>query len=239
MNVIVKNTFLVAEDVSVTEEARRNQRRNKTLPREWKPTSLPNSCACSDASTDYSPRSSLVSSSEDDCIGAPAVSCRAGICPCASRCIDAKTQAVTSCVHSLLLGCVPAQSVKIEESTVEQDRKVLICVEAKDGTLAVSRCYQLMQRVKEHLSGAVAHSEGLSLLSARVQKEDYGYSLRSSVLCIPKDKEHQMCWNVLQRGSCPRRKFCQWYHPQPCDVVKFKVVIRCCGAKVRLSSAAA
>merc|ERR1712107_459928 len=101
-----------------------------------------------------------------------------------------------------------------------------IQAEVQDGATTTARCYQVMQGVKQQLNASVAHSQGLSLLSARLQKEDYGYSLRSSVACIPADKEERMCWDVLRKGSCPRRKFCQWYHPQPCDIVKFKVVIR-------------
>merc|ERR1740138_923014 len=112
---------------------------------------------------------------------------------------------------------------------VDQSRKVLLCVDAQDGALSVSHCYQLMQGVKQHLSSSVAYSEGLNLLSARNQKEDYGYSLRASIACIPEDKAHHMCWDVLRKGSCSKRKFCQWYHPKACDIVKFKIVIRCKG----------
>merc|ERR1711920_488006 len=103
----------------------------------------------------------------------------------------------------------------------------------QDGTLVARQCYQWIQGVKQHLGNIVACSEGLSLLSARVQKEDYGYSLRSSVSCIPEDKANQMCWEVLRKGSCRRHKFCQWYHPQSCDIAKFKIVIRCQGTKAK------
>jgi hypothetical protein len=232
MNVLVKNTFVYVENESVTEMSKRSERRNKTLPREWK-------CSFSDVSTEYSPRSSLVSSLEDECIEASEESCQISNCSCTSLRIDAKTDAVTSAVKSFLTACLPAHSAKVEKDMAEGSMKVLIHTEPQDGTLAISRCYQVMQGVKQHLSGYVAHSEGLSLLSARVQKEDYGYSMRSSVACIPADKENQMCWDVLRKGSCPRRKFCQWYHPQTCDVVKFKVVIRCCQAKAKPALAAA
>eukprot|EP00427_Karlodinium_veneficum_P015628 CAMPEP_0169126908 /NCGR_PEP_ID=MMETSP1015-20121227/35714_1 /TAXON_ID=342587 /ORGANISM="Karlodinium micrum, Strain CCMP2283" /LENGTH=238 /DNA_ID=CAMNT_0009190633 /DNA_START=45 /DNA_END=761 /DNA_ORIENTATION=+ len=238
MNVSVKNTFLVVEDEKVMAETlRRSQRRNKTLPAEWKQHSASSCCVSSDASTNYSPRGSLASSSEDECVGGSEDSCRIVSCPCAPPCIHAKTDAVTSAVSSFLSARLPGHQAKIEDSIVEQSRRVLICVEAQDGALSVSRCYELMQGVKQHLSCSVAYSEGLSLLSARVQKEDSGYSLRSSVACTPVDKADRMCWDVLRRGCCSRRKFCQWYHPQACDLVKFKIVIRCCRAKGKLSTA--
>jgi hypothetical protein len=120
----------------------------------------------------------------------------------------------------------------IEGGVIEQSRKATIYVDAQDGALVASQCYRLMQGVKQHLNNFVVHSEGLGLLSARVQKEDYGYSLRSSVSCVPEDKANHMCWDVLRKGSC-RKKFCQWYHPQSCDIVKFRVVIRCQGVKAK------
>jgi hypothetical protein len=108
---------------------------------------------------------------------------------------------------------------------IEDSKKVLIVVEPQDTTLSVPRCYELIQGVKQNVGASAA--DGMSVLSARVQKEDHGYSLRSSVVCIPEGKEDQMCWDFLRKGSCRRCNCCHWYHPQACDIMKFKVVIRC------------
>jgi hypothetical protein len=143
-------------------------------------------------------------------------------CPCTTPSIDEKSDAVTSAIYSLLAACLPGHSVKTEKVNDEGARKVLISAGVQDGR----RCYQLMQGVKQQLCGSVAY-HGLNLLSARVQKEDSGYSLRSSVVCVPEDKADQLCWDVLRKGSCSRRQCCRWYHPQVCDIVKFKMVIRC------------
>lgn len=232
MNVFVKNTFLVVEDENANDASRRNCRRTKTLPQEWKQT-LPSAGACSDVSTEYSPRHSIASFSEDESVVVSAESRYVGCCPCTSQGIVPETDTVASALHSLLVAGLPGVSVKIEKSVAEESRRVLICADAQDATLAASRYYQVIHEIKQHLCCSVTYSEGLSLLSARVQKEDYGYSLRSSVACIPEDKADQMCWDVLRKGSCPRRKCCRWYHPQACDVVKFKVVIRCKGAKTQ------
>jgi hypothetical protein len=232
MSVFVKNTFLVVANEDETGVLSRHQRRNKTLPQEWKQSLRPGS-ACSDVSTACSPRSSFASSLEDASALASAVSCQVESCPCNATRIDEKTDAVIADVHSFLSSFLPAESIKIDKGIVEQSIKVLICVEAADAAFNAFRCYQLMQGVKQNLSGSVAYSKGLSLLSARLQKEDYGYSLRSSVACSPEDKENQMCWDVLRKGSCARRQFCRWYHPQACDTVRFKIVIRCHDAKAK------
>jgi hypothetical protein len=229
-NTRVKNTFLHVDIESVIDRSSRNRRQSlpldwKPFLPDWKPSRPRGASACSDMSTEYSPRDSIVSSSEDECVEASAISCPLSCCPCTPPSVDDRSDAVTSAIHSLLVACLPGDSVKIEKSIAE--RRVFISAGVQDGTLTVSRCYQLMQGVKQHLCGSVAHHEGLSLLSARVQKEDYGYSLRSSVACVPEDKAEQMCWDVLQKGSCRKRKCCRWYHPQVCDIVKFKVAIRC------------
>jgi hypothetical protein len=138
---------------------------------------------------------------------------------------DAKTDAVTSALHSSLVACLPGDSIKIEKSFAEESRKILILVDVQHGTRAEG--YHLMQAIKQNLVDLVACSGVMSLLSARVEREDYGYSLRSSVACIPDNKMDQMCFDVLRKGSCPKRRCCPWYHPQACDIVKFKVAMRC------------
>jgi hypothetical protein len=234
MNVTVKNTFLQVEDESILDAAARNQRRNKTMPMQWK-QSLPASSVCSEASTAYSPRSSIASSLEDASVVAAAVSSHVACCPCTPSNIDLNTDALTEVLNSLLTACLPGENVKIEKITVEHSRRVLVSVEPQNSDVDLSRCYKIMQGAKQSLCGFVSRSEDLSLLSARLQREDYGYSLRSSVVCIPDDKQNQMCWDVLQKGSCRRRKCCHWYHPQAEDIVKFKVVIRSRGPKAKVA----
>lgn len=69
----VVNAFVAIEHPSATETFRRSSRKNKTLPKEWKPP-LSFKHSPSDASTEYSPRSSLSSSVEDESSVASVVS---------------------------------------------------------------------------------------------------------------------------------------------------------------------
>merc|ERR1712146_217528 len=71
-----------------------------------------------------------------------------------------------------------------------------------------------------------AQLHAVALLSARVQKEDAGYSLRSSVAYAPKEAEDRLCWDLFQRGCCPRRQQCRWYHPESSDTGKIKISIK-------------
>jgi hypothetical protein len=171
-----------------------------------------------------------IASSEDESIMVSVESKHIASCPCKPPglelpIIDAKTDAVTSALQSMLVACLPGDSVKIEKSLVDESRRVLILADAQHGTRV--GCYEIMQELKQHLSEFVTRSEGLTLLCSRVGREDYGYSLRSSVACIPEDKIDQICWDVLRKGSCPKRKCCHWYHPQAGDIVKFTVHMRC------------
>jgi hypothetical protein len=182
-----------------------------------------------DESTIYP--SSAASSSEDESIAASVEATHGVRYPCVPPGLelpgtDGKTDGVTLALHSLLVACLPGDSVKIEKSFEEESRKILVLVDAQNGTKA--GCFELMQQLKLNFLDLVARSEALRLLSVRVKREEYGYSLRSSVACIPDDKRDQLCFeDMLRRGSCPNRRRCPQYHPQACDIVKFKVAMRC------------
>jgi hypothetical protein len=144
--------------------------------------------------------------------------------------VDAKADKFASLIESTICSRLRGHDVKPpEKSIAEGSRRMEIYAEPRDGAVAPPRCFEVMEQVTDEIRASV-EKEGLSLLSARVDKKVfggsvYGYKLRSSVACIPEDKLGQICWDVLQKGSCRRRKCCH-YHPQPCDVVKFSVVIR-------------
>lgn len=168
--------------------------------------------------------------SEDESSAASIVSIHGDSCPCeppglALSVIDVRTDEVTWALHSLLLSRLPADTIKIEKSIVEESRKVMILVNVYDG--AMPKCYELIHEIKQQLFDLVAHSMVLGLVSARVQKETayLGYSLRSSVACIPEDKMDRVCWDAF-RGCC-RKRDCRCYHPQPDDMITLKVTIRC------------
>merc|ERR1719181_735061 len=70
--------------------------------------------------------------------------------------------------------------------------------------------------------------QSLSPSSARgCRRMTGGYSLRSSIACIPPGEEDRTCWDLFHRGRCPRRKNCCWYHPEEADMYRVKVNIRC------------
>jgi hypothetical protein len=84
-----------------------------------------------------------------------------------------------------------------------------------------------VQLAKQSLEAIASRIDTISLLSARVQKEEFGYSLRSSIACIPDHAADKMCWDLFKCGRCPRRSTCRWYHPQEADIRRVKVNIRC------------
>jgi hypothetical protein len=100
----------------------------------------------------------------------------------------------------------------------------LISVELGNGPQA--KAYDIMQLAKQSLEAFASQVDSVSLLSARVQKEEQGYSLRSSVACIPDHARDKMCWDIFRCGHCPRRGTCRWYHPQEADIRRIKVSIK-------------
>jgi len=100
--------------------------------------------------------------------------------------------------------------------------------ELQKGHRDSSRCYDVVYIVRCVFEEVIASLKSVALLSKRVQKDDRGgYSLRSSVACIPADAEDRMCWDLFHKGHCPRRNACHWYHPQESDIFRVKVIIRC------------
>merc|ERR1711881_144091 len=102
----------------------------------------------------------------------------------------------------------------------------LISAELKRGPQASSRCYDTVHLARQALEEITTRVDTVALLSKRVQKEEKGYSLRSSVACIPMGAQDRMCWDLFHKSYCPRRGNCQWYHPQECDIARVKVNIR-------------
>merc|ERR1719498_1217910 len=89
-----------------------------------------------------------------------------------------------------------------------------------------AQTYEVMHLAKGALEAITAQLHTVALLSARVQKEDAGYSLRSSIGYAAKEAEDRLCWDLFQRGCCPRRHQCRWYHPESSDIGKVKISIR-------------
>jgi hypothetical protein len=139
---------------------------------------------------------------------------------------DAHLAELTSAIQASIAMRLPATSVSIEKVTTEESTKGTVFAEVPIGSLSISQCYDAMQQARQTLADAASRSDALILLSARVQKEDSGYSLRSSVACVPSNVHDKVCWEIVRHGSCPRNKCCKWWHPQAVDLIKLKIVIR-------------
>lgn len=135
-------------------------------------------------------------------------------------------EAVTKAVYTILLTSGETQRVRVEPG-VKGASPTLIAAEMPSGPRFSSRCYDAVHVARKALEEITTSLHNVALLSKRVQKEDRGYSLRSSIACIPKGAEDRICWDLFHKGHCPRRKNCQWYHPQDSDVFRVKISVRC------------
>jgi hypothetical protein len=112
----------------------------------------------------------------------------------------------------------------------------LISAQVQNAPGSAAKCYDAVHLSRHVLEEISARLNNVILLSKRVQKEDAGYSLRSSVACIPCGAENMVCWDLFRKGCCPRRSKCQWYHPQESDIGRVKVNIRCADDVSEVSS---
>lgn len=138
-----------------------------------------------------------------------------------------RQNAVIKAVYLALLSSGQTQSVSIQEGAQGVSPTLIVAEMQRDHKYS-SRCYDAVHNARRALEQATAGSKTSALLSKRIQRDDRGgYSLRSSVACVPEDVEDRVCWDLFQRGSCPRGRSCQWYHPQEADIFRVKVIVRC------------
>lgn len=148
---------------------------------------------------------------------------------------DTRLDAVANAVYLALVSCGQTCHVKIEKG-LQGTSPTLISAELQSGPRSSSRCYDTIHLARQALDEITTRLNTVALLSKRVQKEDRGYSLRSSIACIPSGAEDNMCWDLFHKGYCPRRCKCQWYHPQESDIGRVKVNIRCTEEVIGVSS---
>jgi len=139
---------------------------------------------------------------------------------------DMQMDVVTSCIHASLASSGQTRHIKVEKD-INGTSSTVISAELHHGLDASVRSYEVMQLVKRSLNSIVSQSATIALLSSRIQKEVWGYSLRSSIACVPDHAQDKMCWDLFTKGHCPRHSTCRWYHPQDADIRKLKVSIRC------------
>lgn len=133
---------------------------------------------------------------------------------------------VANAVYLALVSSGLTREVKIEKG-VQGVFPTSISVELQSGPRSSSRCYDVVHLARQTLEEITTRLTGVTLLSKRVQKEDRGYSLRSSLSSLENGAEDNVCWDAFHRGYCPRRSCCQWYHPQDTDIGRIKVHVRC------------
>jgi len=145
--------------------------------------------------------------------------------------IDTRLDAVTNAIYLALVSCGQICHVSVEKSF---GQPTSISAQLRSGSRT---CYDAIHLARQSLEEITKRLGAVSLLSKRVQKEERGYSLRSSVACIPAEMEDMMCWDFFNKGNCPRRCKCQWYHPQDSDIGRFKVTVKALEEVLEVSTA--
>jgi len=145
---------------------------------------------------------------------------------------DSPMDAVTNAIRIALASSEEIRKVKVEKGKDKIENGIVgktaesISAELHAGPNGKARCYDTMQRAKRALETITERLPNVTVLSARLQKEESGYSLRSAMACIPSGSEDGMCWDFFRKGYCPRRTQCRWNHPQASDTCRLKITIR-------------
>lgn len=138
---------------------------------------------------------------------------------------DTRMDTVARDAYLTLASCGQTYDVKLQKGAASSCSCAISAV-LQHGCGTASRCYEVMQLVKQALEAITEKLPTVALLSSRIQKEECGYSLRSNIACLPEGAEDHMCWDLFNQGHCPRRSQCRWYHPKDADIRRIKVSVR-------------
>merc|ERR1712118_182688 len=97
---------------------------------------------------------------------------------------DMQMDVVTSCIQAALASSGQTRHIKVEKG-INRASSTGISAELYHGLDASVPSYEVIQLVKRSLNSIVSQSATIALLSSRIQKEQWGYSLRSSIACVP------------------------------------------------------
>lgn len=133
---------------------------------------------------------------------------------------DTRMNAIVSAAQLVLVACVPPQSLRLEQ----EGTTTSISIDLNESPAATLPPHEILQLASQALESVVARV-GSTILSSRIRKQARGYNLQTVVACWPQGCEEGMCWDLLTKGSCPRRGRCRWHHPQPENTMRINVII--------------
>lgn len=140
---------------------------------------------------------------------------------------DTGMDAVVNAVYMALKSCDCTHHVKVDTVIGGKSSTVISAqVQRSTGAGASSQVYDMVHHAKRALDTVAAQMQTVAVLGARVQKQESGYTLRSSIACMPEEAKDKMCWDMFQKGCCPRRQQCRWHHPEDSEIGTIKVSIR-------------
>jgi hypothetical protein len=137
---------------------------------------------------------------------------------------DTRTNAIVSAAHLVLVSCVPPHSLRVEQDLTRDSTKSII-VDLDDAPANTLPAHDILQLTKTALDSVVSRVGSASIVSSRIRKQACGYNLHATIACWPHGCGEHMCWDLMTKGSCPRRKRCRWHHPEAENTVKLNVFI--------------
>lgn len=136
---------------------------------------------------------------------------------------NSRLTAVVNAVQLVLAANPLLHQVQISNDM--QGGSALISVQMAPTGNAQSMSYDLLQTVRSTMEAVTTRLGTVRLVSARSQKDESSYALRSKFACIPDVSSEGMCWDFVRKGYCPRGSNCRWSHPQNEDSFRIKVVV--------------
>lgn len=132
---------------------------------------------------------------------------------------------VVAASRAALLRSPHVTGVKVAEAPLGQATTVVADVRSTAGPAAGR---EALATAKAALLGAAARSQMTYCLGyTAVPFQDLCDSGFKGVIgSVPPSMQDSVCWDTYQKGFCPRRSLCRWYHPMESDLAPIRVILR-------------
>jgi len=131
---------------------------------------------------------------------------------------------VVAAAKTALAGSPHVTDVKVTEAPLGQTTTVVADISSAAGPFAG---HEALTAAKASLLGAAARSQMtycLGYTAAPFQDCDSGF--KGAIGSVPPHMQGSVCWDSYQKGFCPRRSLCRWYHPMETDLAPIRVTLR-------------
>mmetsp|Transcript_139152 Transcript_139152/g.242152 ORF Transcript_139152/g.242152 Transcript_139152/m.242152 type:complete len:277 (+) Transcript_139152:61-891(+) len=145
--------------------------------------------------------------------------------PQAQRCVPEEVFALVQSLETFLRALPDVMSVKVSECAMGATTTLL--AEVASHSLGHALIPEMVNSAKSTLLDFSVQSDSLYVLGYSSQPfQDIAGGFKATVGCVSSQMESAVCWDVYEKGCCPRRNTCRWHHPYSTELMQVVLKIQ-------------